>query len=88
MCINSSNDLIRRVDSENFEENIKKFEIIRVAIKATFGPIVGFCWDQMSKLDKVKSIDFTRRDSVLLIPVLALGKDRETFWPGLEDQNF
>ena len=39
--MNCSDDLIRRVEGDHYEEAVKKFEIIRVVIKGTFTPLVG-----------------------------------------------
>ena len=86
--MNTSDDLISRVHGENYEETVKKFEIVRVVVKSTFTPLVGkvflfeyilnslsgFLMDRFSKLKSIRKIDYSRRDAIILIPVTVLGK--------------
>ena len=39
--MNTSDDLIRRVHGEKYEEVVKNFELIRIVAKGTFTPILG-----------------------------------------------
>ena len=76
--MNCSDDVIRRVKVDKFEETIETFEIVRITTNVAVGPILGLCMDQFTQLDRIKNLDYKRRDSVILIPMLILGNDHES----------
>ena len=39
--MNCSDDLIRRVQTENYEKGVKDFETVRLILKAVFTPLLG-----------------------------------------------
>ena len=74
--VNTSDDLIRYVEGDNYEDVVKRFEIVRIVLKAALCPTIGLCMDKFRKVLEVKNVNYERQDAVLLIPLLILGTDQ------------
>ena len=57
--MNCSDDLIKRVEGENYEEGVKRFEIVRVVMMGSFAPLLGINFLKLSYQSLSKALPST-----------------------------
>lgn len=67
LMINVATDIMFNYSVENFEANLKMFEVLRVVVNVVWGPVIGFLTDAYGRCIKEKSRTDAR---LMLLPMM------------------